>query len=192
MAKERKTRVRLALLCGALAMAAALILSGALVLAAALVPIRVPHTSTAESTPRPVGTLLAEPGAADTRAEHLTIRESPVAVAEVMGPGRFEYNDQLSDDARAQIEALRTRAAERSLAQGNDALAPFGYRLESRSGVEGQRTLYEVYRQGESEPLLAGLAPIWPVSVSASGTEFVLAAENTPGARPPYVLVRNG
>ena len=87
MAEKRKTRVRLVLLCGALAMAAALILSGALVLAAALVPIRVPHTSTPESTPRPVGTLPAKPGATDAGAEHLAIREWPVVAAEVMARG---------------------------------------------------------------------------------------------------------
>jgi len=173
-------------------MAEALILSGALVLAAAWVPMRVPHTSTAESRPRPIGTLPARPGAADTRAEHLAIRESPVAAAEVMGPGRFEYNEQLSEDARARIEALRTRAAERSLARTNSALAPFGYQLESRFDDEGQRMLYDVYRQGESEPLLASLVSIWPVSVNASGTEFVLVAENAPSARPLYVMVRNG
>ncbi|MFN2244893.1 MAG: hypothetical protein ACK2U2_21555, partial [Anaerolineae bacterium] len=176
--------------------AAALILSGAVILAAAWVPIRVPHPSAAEATPQPVGTPSAKPGGADTAAdagaEHLTIRESPVVAAEVTGPGRFEYNDQLGDELLARIEVLRTHAAERSLAQANNALAPFGYRLESRFGVEGQRTLYDVYRQGETEPLLADLASIWRVSVSASGTEFVLVAENTPGAQPPYVLVRNG
>jgi hypothetical protein len=109
-----------------------------------------------------------------------------------MGPGRFEYNDQLGNDVRARIETLRDRSAERSLAQANDALAPFGYRLASRFDDKGQKTLYDVYRQGESEPLLAGLVSIWRVSVNASGTEFVLVAENTPGARPPLVLVRNG
>jgi hypothetical protein len=192
MAEKQKTHFRLALLCGALALAAVLVLSGALVLAAAWVPIRVPQTSPPESTPRPVDTLPAKPAAAATSADHLTIRESPVAAADVMGPGRIEYNEQLSDDTRARIEALRARAAERSLAQANDTLAPFDYYLESRSGVEGQRTVYDVYRQGESEPLLAGLASIWRVSVNASGTEFVLVAENAPGARPPCVLVRNG
>jgi hypothetical protein len=192
MAEKPKTHVRLVLLGGAVVLAAALILSGAVVLAAALVPIRVPHTPPAESTPRPVGTFPAKPGAADTGAEHLAIRESPVAAAEVIGPGRFEYEDQLGDEILARVQALRAYAAERSLAQANDALAPFGYRLASRSDPEGNRTSYDVYREGESEPLLSGLASIWPVSVNASGTEFVLAAENTPGARPPYVLVRNG
>jgi hypothetical protein len=64
--------------------------------------------------------------------------------------------------------------------------------LESRFRVEGQRTLYDVYRQVESEPLLDDLASIWLVSVNASVTEFVLVAENATGARPTYVLVRNG
>jgi hypothetical protein len=192
MAEKRKTRVRLALLCGVLALAAALILSGAVIMAAAWMPIRIPHTSAAEATSQPVGTPPAKPGAAHTGAEHLVIRESPVVAAEVMGPGRFEYNDQLGDELLARIETLRDRSAERSLAQANDALAPFGYRLASRFDADGQKTLYDVYRQNESEPLLADLASIWRVSVNASGTEFVLVSENTPGARPPYVLVRNG
>jgi hypothetical protein len=192
MAEKRKTRVRLMLLGGALALAAALILSGALALAAAWAPIRVPHPSAIQATSQPVGTPPAKPGAADTGAEHLVIRESPVVAAEVMGPGRFEYNDQLGDELLARIEALRTRAAERSLAQTNAALAPFGYRIESRFDPEGNRTFYDIYREGEDEPLLADLASIWRVSVNASGPEFVLVAENAPGARPPCVLVRNG
>jgi hypothetical protein len=195
MAEKRKTPVRLALLGGAVALAAALILGGAVVLAAAWVPIRVPRTSTPESTPQPVGTLPAKPVAAstavDTGTEALTIREWPVAAAKVMGPGRFEYNDLLGDEILARIQALRTCAAERSLAQTNAALAPFGYRLESRFNSERNRTLYDVHREGESEPLLAGLESIWPVSVNASGTDFVLVAENAPGARPLHVLVRN-
>ncbi|MFN2227814.1 MAG: hypothetical protein ACK2UY_15950 [Anaerolineae bacterium] len=192
MAEKRKARVRLALLGGALVLAAALLLSGALVLAAAWVPLRVARTSAPASTPRPAGTLPSKPGAAGTGAERLAIREWPVAAADVMGPGRFEYNDQLGDELLARIEALRDRSAERALAQANDALAPFGYRLESRFEEEGQKMLYDVYRQGQSEPLLAGLVSIWRVSVNASGSEFVLVAENAPGARPPCVLVRNG
>ena len=134
----------------------------------------------------------ARPGAAATGADHLAIRESSVVAAEVMGPGRFEYNERFSEDVRARIEALRARAGERSLAQANEALAPFGYRLESRFDGAGQKKVYHVYRQNESEPLLADLASIWRVSINASRTEFVLVAESTPCARPPYVLLRNG
>jgi hypothetical protein len=117
--------------------------------------------------------------------------EVPVVAAEVMGPGRFEYDDQLGDEVRARIQALRDRSTGRSLARTNAALAPFGYRLESRFDPEGNRTFYDVYRDGEDGPLLPGLVSIWPASLNASGTEFVLAAENAPGARPPYVLLRN-
>jgi hypothetical protein len=169
-----------------------LILSGALVFAAAWVPIRAPHTSAAGATPQPVSTPSAKAGAADPSAKDLVICESPVVAAEVMGPGRFEYNDQLGDEILARIQALRDSAAKRSLAQTNTALTPFGYRLESRFDPERNRTLYDLYREGEDEPLLPGLASIWRVSVNASGTEFVLIADNETGVRPPYVLVRNG
>jgi hypothetical protein len=165
--QERKTPVRLALLFGALALAAVLILGGVLALAAAWVPVRVPHTPTAESTPRPLGTSPAKPGTASTGAEQLAIRDWSVAAAEVMGPGRFEYNDLLGDEILARIQALRDRSAATSLAGANAALAPFGYRLELRVDDQRQKTLYDLYREGESEPLLAGLVSIWRVSVNA-------------------------
>ena len=166
MAEKRKTRVGLVLLGGALALAAALILSGALVFAAAWVPIRAPHASAAGATPQPVSIPPAKPGTADTGAEHLVIRESPVVAAEVMGPGRFEYNDQLGDEILARIQALRDSAAKRSLAQTNTALAPFGYRIESRLDPERNKTFYDVYRDGEDEPVLAGLTSVWRLSVN--------------------------
>jgi hypothetical protein len=110
-----------------------------------------------------------------------------------MGPGRFEYNDQLGDELLARIETLRTRAAERSLAQANEALAPFGYRLESRFDADWNRTFYDLYRGSEAEPLLAGLSPYWPAplnaSVNASGTDFVLLAENAPNTKPVYLRI---
>jgi hypothetical protein len=196
MAENRRGRVRLAVLCGAVALAAVLIVGGALALANAWVPVRVAHRSVAESTTGLAGTLPAKLEAADTAvdtgAERLSIRELPVTAAEVMGPGRFEYNDLLGDEILARIQALRTRAAERSLGRTNAALAPFGYRLESRFDPERNRTFYDLYREGQSEPLLAGLESIWPASVNGSGTDFVLVAENAPSARPLYVLVRNG
>jgi hypothetical protein len=122
----------------------------------------------------------------------LRVIEVPVVVADELGPGRIEYNDQLGDDARARIEALRIQARERSLALANGDLAPFGYRLEPRSEGEGQKTRYDLYRQGEGEPLLASLASILRISVNASGTEFVLTAESSPGDKPQYMLVSDG
>ncbi len=113
----------------------------------------------------------------------------------VDGPGHFEYDDRLGDEILARIEALRDRAAERALAQTNAALAPFGYRLESRFDADWNRTFYDLYREGEAEPLLPGLSPLWEVplnaSVNASGTNFALVVENAPNTRPLYLLVRS-
>jgi hypothetical protein len=122
----------------------------------------------------------------------LGVIETPVVAAEVMGPGRFEYNDLLGGEILGRIQALRDRSAERALARTNASLTPFGYRLESRFDPEWNRTFYDLYREGEDEPLLPGLVSILRVSVNASGTEFVLIADNETGVRPPHVLVRNG
>jgi hypothetical protein len=140
--------------------------------------------------PRPEPTP-ARPTASAPEAQ-LGVIEVPIVSAEVMGPGRFEYNDLLGDEILGRIQALRDRSAERALAQTNAALTPFGYRLESRFDPEWNRIFYDLYREGEDEPLVPGLVSILRVSVNASGTEFVLIADNETGVRPPYVLVRNG
>jgi hypothetical protein len=118
--------------------------------------------------------------------------ESPIVASQVIGPGRFEYNDRLGGEILARIEALRAGAARRSLVQNNEALAPFGYRLEPWFDAEWDTTFYDMIRVDEEEPLLEGLWSVWPVSVNAAGTEFVLAAENAPNARPHYLLVSSG
>jgi hypothetical protein len=120
------------------------------------------------------------------------VEERPVVAAEIDEPGRFEYNDRLGEQARARLEGLRARAAEQALARNNAALAPFGYRLEGRFDAEWNRTLYDLYRDGEAEPVLPGLSQVWPVSVNAVGTDFVLAAENAPNASPLYLQVAVG
>jgi len=103
--------------------------------------------------------LPAKPGAAGAGAEHLVVRESPVAAAKVMGPGRFEYNDQLGEELLARIQSLRDRSAELSLARANGALLPFGYRLESRFDDDGRKTQYDLCREGKNEPLLVEEVP---------------------------------
>jgi hypothetical protein len=79
------------------------------------------------------------------------------------------------------------------MAQTNVALGPFGHRLDARFDSGWNRTFYDLYREGEGEPLLPGLSPLWKVplsaSVNASGTDFALVAENAPNTRPPYLLV---
>jgi len=119
----------------------------------------------------------------------LTVSEQSIVAAEVDGPGHFEYTDRLGDEAQARIEGQRSRAAERQLMRTNEALAPFGYRLEPRFDAEWDATFYDLYQEGEVGATLQGLWHFWPVSVNASGTEFVLPVENAPNARPTYLMV---
>jgi hypothetical protein len=146
-----------------------------------------------EATPAPANTLLPEGTSQDAKAAQLTVGEWPIVAAGVDNPGHLEYDDRLGDEILARIETLRDRSAERALAQTNAALAPFGYRLESRFDVDWNRTFYDLYREGEAEPLLPGLSPLWEVplsaSVNASGTDFALVVENAPNTKPLYVLV---
>jgi hypothetical protein len=125
----------------------------------------------------------------------LVVREWPIVPATVIGPGRLEYNDALGEEILSHIRALRNQSAERSLALANDALVPFGYRLDSRSDAGWNRTFYDLYREGEAEPLLPGLSPLWEVplkaSVDASGTDFILVVETAPNTRPLYLLVNS-
>ena len=122
----------------------------------------------------------------------LTVDETPIVAAVEDGPGHVEYTDRLGDETLARIEGLRTYAAEQELAGANAALAPLGYRLESRFDAEWSRTFYDLYREGAAEPVQAGLSPIWPVSANASGTDFSLIAENAPNVLPLYIQVQAG
>lgn len=119
----------------------------------------------------------------------LTVEETPIVVAEVDGPGHFEYTARLGEQILARIQGMEDRAAAQALAGNNEALAPFGYRLEGRDDDEWNRTFYDLYRHGESDPLQAGLSSVSPVSINASGTDFVFAAENAPNVFPLYLLV---
>jgi hypothetical protein len=122
----------------------------------------------------------------------LTVDESPIVAAGIDGPGHFEYTDRLGDDIATRVDGLRAHASEQELSRANASLAPFGYRLEARFDAEWNRTFYDLYREGEEEPVLAGLSHVWPVSVNASGTDFVFAAENAPNVFPLYLQVQTG
>jgi hypothetical protein len=74
------------------------------------------------------------------------------------------------------------------LARNSSALASFGYRLVPHVDLWRNRTFYDLYRREQEQPLLPDLSRIWPISVSASGSDFVLAVENGPSAVP--LLVR--
>jgi hypothetical protein len=122
----------------------------------------------------------------------LAIEEHAIVDSEVDGPGHVEYTGRLGDDILARIEGLRARAAEQQLAATVAALAPFGYRLEAKLDAEWNQTFYDLFREGEAEPLLAGLSHLWPISVNASSTDFLLPVENAPNATPLYLQVQAG
>jgi putative hemolysin len=122
----------------------------------------------------------------------LTVDEHAIVAAEVDGPGHFEYTDRLSEELLTRIEGLRAHAAEQHLTRANTALEPFGYQLEGRFDAAWNRTFYDLFKEGNPEPLLAGISPIWPVSVNASGTDFVLVAENAPNVTPLYLQIQAG
>ena len=112
----------------------------------------------------------------------LTVDEVPIVDAEEDGPGHIEYNDRLGDEIQARIDGLWARDHELRLERNNAALAPFGYRLEARFDAEWNQDFYDLYREGEAEPVTSGLSYLWPVSVNASGTDFLLVAEKSPDA----------
>jgi inhibitor of cysteine peptidase len=112
----------------------------------------------------------------------LVVDEHPIVNAEVDGPGHVEYTERLGEEILARIEGLRAHAAEQRLAQANAALATFGYRLEARFDAEWNQTFYDLFREGKEKPIRTGLSYLWPVSVNASGTDFLLVVEKAPAA----------
>jgi hypothetical protein len=151
-------------------------------------------TSEMEPAPRPTRTVVLEGEPQDGEAAPLILHETPIVDAEVMGPGRFEYNDQLGPAVLARIEGLRDASAKHALAQAKAALAPFGYRLESSFDAGRNRTLYDLYRKGEIEPMLSGLSSLGiaiRASVNASGTDFLLTMENGTNTGSMYLMVNS-
>jgi hypothetical protein len=112
----------------------------------------------------------------------LVVDETPIVDAEVDGPGHVEYSDRLGEEILARMRGLWARAAELRLERNNAALAPFDYRLEARFDAERNQDLYDLFHEGDPEPVALGLSYLWPVSVNASGTNFSLVVEKAPDA----------
>jgi hypothetical protein len=112
----------------------------------------------------------------------LVVDETPIVDAEVDGPGHMEYNDRLGEEILARMRGLWARAAELRLERNNAALAPFDYRLEARFDEEMNQEVYDLFHEGQAEPVALGLSYLWPVSVNASGTNFSLVVEKAPYA----------
>jgi hypothetical protein len=120
---------------------------------------------------------LAGPPESFTKPPTLIVEEQAIVDAEVDGPGHLEYNDRLGEETLARMEGLRARASELRVERNNTALAPFGYRIEARFDAESNQDLYDLFREGKAKPVASGLSYLWPVSVNASGTDFLLVVE---------------
>jgi len=120
----------------------------------------------------------------------LTVEEYPIVAAEEDSPDHFEYMDRIGSEILAKRQVWRGHGTEHWLARTNETLAPFGYRLEPRFDEEWNRTFYNLLRDGEAEPMLLGLSQISPVSINASGTDFILTAENAPRILPRHLKVQ--
>jgi len=118
------------------------------------------------------------------------VEEYPIVAANVDGPGHLEYLERIDAAILTKRQAWRSRTTEHWLSRNNAALSPFGYRLEPHFDAEWDTTFFDLFRNGEPEPMLPRLWHVWPVTVNASGTDFCLAAENAPNAFPLYVLVQ--
>lgn len=140
-----------------------------------------------QNGPDIVAVFAFDPPESSTGQPAFVVDEYAIVAAEVDGPGHVEYTDRLGDDILARIEELRTTAAEQELAAANSALAPFGYRLETRFDAKWDRTFYELFQEGRAQPLALRLSYIGPISVNAAGTDFVMAIEQAYGT---YRLVQ--
>ncbi len=103
----------------------------------------------------------------------LTIEEHPVVEKSVDTPGHFEFKDRIPAEVFQKRAAWRGNSPEIRLAGNNPLLKPFGYSLKAKSG--GDMPLYELY-QGD-RLLQDNIDAFWPVSVSASGSDFALVVE---------------
>lgn len=103
----------------------------------------------------------------------LTVEEYAVVEASVDSPTRFEFNRRIPDEVFQKRADWRGGFRERRLAGNNALLEPFGYALKVKQGAVME--LYELHRGDEL--FLDNINEIWPVSVSASGSDFALVVE---------------
>jgi hypothetical protein len=130
---------------------------------------------------------VGEPGPVGSPA--LTVEETAIVPDAQDRPTHLEYMERLDEEVLDRRRAWREPDPQAQVAQYNEILAPFGYRLEAEFNDEWDRTFYDLYREPAGEPLLLDLMRLWPPSVSASGDEFVMPAENAPNVQPTNLLI---
>jgi hypothetical protein len=126
-------------------------------------------------------------GQAGTSA--LTLEEVAIVSNAQDRPTHLEYMERIGPEILERRRAWREPAPQEQVARYNQVLAPFGYRLEAEFNADWNQTFYDLYREPAAEPLLLDLMRVWPPSVSASGDEFIMAAENAPNVQPTLLLI---
>jgi hypothetical protein len=127
------------------------------------------------------------PGQAGPSA--LTLEEVAIVADAEDRPTHLEYRERLGQELLDRRRPWREPDPQEKVAEYNEILAPFGYRLEAEFNAEWNLTFYDLYRTTMTEPLLLDLMRVWPPSVSASGNEFVMAVENAPNVQPTNLLI---
>jgi hypothetical protein len=135
------------------------------------------------------GFMLQVGGSGQAGTSALTLEEVAIVANAEDRPTHLEYMERIGDQILERRRAWREPDPQEQVARFNDILAPFGYRLEADFNAEWNQTFYDLYREPSPEPLLLDLMRVWPPSVSASGDEFVMAAENAPNVQPTLLLI---
>lgn len=128
-------------------------------------------------------------GAAQAGPGSLIVEETPIVSDAEDRPTHLEYMERIGSDVLDRRRAWREPDPQALVAEYNELLAPFGYRLEAEFNAEWGMTFYDLYHGDEAEPLLLDLMRVWRPSVSASGDDFVMAAENAPNVQPTNLLI---
>ncbi len=128
-------------------------------------------------------------GAGQAEPSALTVEEVAIVSDAEDRPTHLEYMQRIGSDVLDKRRPWREPDPQALVAEYNEILAPFGYRLEAEFNAEWNQTFYDLYHGDEAEPLLLDLMRVWRPSVSASGDDFVMAVENAPNVQPMHLLI---
>ena len=113
----------------------------------------------------------------------LTIDENAVVSTAQDSPTHMEFRGLIPQNVLQKHASLRDTSPDAQLADVNEALAPFAYSLQAKTGTEMDQ--YALYHGDEL--MLDGIADFHPISVNASGTDFAILLDLSAGG---YKLVQ--
>ncbi len=115
----------------------------------------------------------------------LTVEEYPIVAQDMDSPGHFEYFQRIPAEILEKRQTWRNPTPEGRVAEINQALASFGYRLAPKEKPSWPHPLYDLYRGNKL--VYSDLMTVWPVAVTSAGDDFALLAEEL---NAPTILVR--